>query len=85
MLESSNIQWNADGVHRVANPPSPSTYRAAPQGDVYVEYEVPTAVLRPHSEGTSIIYGPNSTMASLPGRTQTTDVPFRNMTDPWLP
>ncbi|WP_431355607.1 TreTu family toxin [Cellulomonas wangsupingiae] len=39
-------------------------------GDIYVEYEVPTAVLRPHSQGASIIYGPDSLQARLPGRAQ---------------
>jgi hypothetical protein len=82
MRDTGNIQWNNQGTHRVANPPAPDTYRVAPPGDVYVEYEVPMDALRPHSQGTSIIYGPNSLQARLPGRAQTGDVPFRNMSNP---
>ncbi|MEV1286102.1 polymorphic toxin-type HINT domain-containing protein [Micromonospora sp. NPDC049679] len=82
MRDTGNIQWNDQGTHRVANPPAPDTYRVAPRGDVYVEYEVPTGALRPHSQGTSIIYGPNSLQARLPGRAQTGDVRFRNMSNP---
>jgi hypothetical protein len=82
MQETGNIQWNSVGTHRVTNPATPDAYRAAPKGDIYVDYEVPTSVLRPHSEGTSIIYGPNSLQARLPGRAQPGDVPFRNMSEP---
>ncbi|WP_433531972.1 hypothetical protein ACQPYA_07880 [Micromonospora sp. CA-263727] len=78
----SNVQWNGQGTHRVASPRAPDTYRVAPSGDVYVEYEVPTDALRPHSQGASIIYGPNSLQARLPGRAQTSGVPFRNMSNP---
>jgi hypothetical protein len=79
MLETGHVQWNSVGTHRVSNPASPETFRAAPKGDVYVEYEVPTATLSPHSQGTSVIRGPNSAAARLPGRAQSGDVPFRNL------
>jgi hypothetical protein len=82
MQETGNIQWNSVGTHCVANPATPDAYRAAPKGDIYVDYEVSTSVLCPHSEGTSIIYGPNSLQARLPGRAQPGDVPFRNMSEP---
>lgn len=81
MIDTGNIQWNFDGVHRVSNPPSANTYRAHPRSDVYMEYEVPASSLRPHSTGTSIIYGPESLQAQLPGRAQTGNVPFRNLID----
>jgi RHS repeat-associated protein len=84
MRETGAIQWSPQsGNHHVSNPASPSTYRDAPASDFYVEYEVPTSVLRPHSEGTSIVYGPNSLQARLPGRAQTGDVPFRNLSGRW--
>ncbi|NCT91507.1 RHS repeat-associated core domain-containing protein, partial [Cellulomonas sp. APG4] len=81
MKETGSIQWNARGVHRVATPASPSTYRNAPKGDIYVECDVPSGVLKPHSEGTSIIYGPQSLQARLPGRAQTGQVPFQNLVE----
>lgn len=63
MSDSGVVQWNEQGVHRVLNPPDPAAYRAAPRGDIYVEYDVPSDVLSPHSAGSSIIYGPDSTVA----------------------
>lgn len=84
MRKTGNVQWNpTSGTHRVSNPATPHAYRDAPDGDIYAEYEVPASALRPHSDGTSIIYGPNSLQARLPGRAQTGDVPFLNMSDPW--
>jgi hypothetical protein len=82
MVTSNVVQWNDVGVSRVANPADPAVYRAAPPGDFYVEYDVPTDVLRPHSAGTSVIYGPNSRFAKLPGRAQAGDVPVQNITTP---
>jgi hypothetical protein len=76
------VQWNEQGVSHVLNPPNPAAYRAAPPGDIYVEYDVPTGVLSPHSEGSSIIYGPDSFVAKLPGRAQLGDVPVRNILIP---
>jgi hypothetical protein len=52
-------------------------------GDIYVEYDVPTSALSPHSEGTSLIYGPDSFAAKLPGKAQLDDVPVRNIDVPF--
>lgn len=69
----------------MSNPATPLAYRAAPPGDIYAEYEVPTSALSPHSAGTSIIYGPDSFVAKLPGRAQSGEVPVRNITLPDCP
>jgi hypothetical protein len=58
MRDTGNVQWNGQGTHRVANPPGPDTYQVAPPGDVYVEYEVPTDALRPHSPRLSWLLPP---------------------------
>jgi hypothetical protein len=76
------VQWNEQGVSHVLNPPNPAVYRAAPPGDIYVEYDVPTGVLSPNSAGSSIIYGPDSFVAKLPGRAQLGDVSVRNILIP---
>lgn len=79
MRESGVIQWNGVGVHRVATPPSPATYRDAPPGSIYVEYDVPANTLSPHSAGTSVIFGPNSFIGKLPGRSEAEPPPFRKL------
>jgi hypothetical protein len=79
MQKAGSIQWNNEGVHRVSSPANREACRSAPKGDIYLEYDVPSGVLRPHSNGTSIIYGPDSLQARLPGRTQGRFVPFRNL------
>lgn len=79
MVNEGLVQWNEVGVHRVANPADRTTHRAAPTGDVYVEYDVPTSALRPHSNGTLVIAGPDSLFAKLPGRATGPDVPATNI------
>jgi hypothetical protein len=49
-----------NGVTSVTLPPSRSVYRAARATDVFVTFEVPSAVLRAAGTGTAKIYGPQS-------------------------
>ena len=48
------------GGSRVAFPANPETYKAAPAGDVYVEYDVPAGSVKPAGAGTGRIPGANS-------------------------
>ncbi len=85
MVDSNVVVWSREGgVHRVANPPDPTTYRDAPPGSIYVEYDVPSDVLNPQSAGTSIIRGPNSIFAKVPGAAVSGDVPVANIDIPDL-
>ena len=84
-VNSGVVQWNNQGVSRMSNPANPALYRVAPKGDIHVEYEVPTSTLNGHSNGTSVIYGPNLLYAKLPGKAQSGDVPVRNITLPGSP
>lgn len=68
MRETGRVQEGAGGQTRVADPPSSETYRAAPAGDTYVEFDVPANRVLPHSEGTGRIPGPTSPDARVPGR-----------------
>jgi hypothetical protein len=79
MIDGQSVQWNEQGVSHVLTPPDPGAYRAAPPGDIYAEYEVPSSALSPHSAGSSVIYGPDSFVAKLPGRAQPAIVPIRNL------
>jgi hypothetical protein len=60
MKTTGKVQEGLGGSTRVAFPASPNTYRNAPLGDRYVEFNVPTSSLKPHSQGTMQIPGPNS-------------------------
>ena len=68
MRRTGRVQEGGGGQTRVADPANPDTYRNAPDGDVYVEFDVPADRLLPHSQGTSRIPGPNSPDARVPGR-----------------
>ena len=68
MKNTGVVQEGGGGITRVAVPPNASAYKNAPKGDKYVEFDVPTNRLSPHSEGTKKIAGPNSREASIPGR-----------------
>ncbi|MFC5491362.1 RHS repeat-associated core domain-containing protein [Dokdonella soli] len=68
MQQTGTVQEGSGGMTRVANPASPNTYRNAPSGDVYVEFNVPSNRVLPHSNGTGRIPGPNSPDARVPGR-----------------
>lgn len=70
MRNTGKVQEGGGGQTRVSNPASASTYRNNPKSDVYVEFDVPSTRLEPHSEGTSRIPGPNSYDAKVPGRTK---------------
>jgi hypothetical protein len=48
------------GVTSVTVPPNPNLYRAAPPGDIFVQFNVPTSSLNAAGTGTAKIYGPNS-------------------------
>jgi RHS repeat-associated protein len=65
MRSSGLVQesWNG-GVTSVSLPANPGTYRAAPTGDVYVEFDVPASAIRAADGSTGKIYSPNS----IPGR-----------------
>jgi RHS repeat-associated protein len=60
MQKTGSVQWGGGGATRVSSPANPTAYRAAPRGDVYVEFNVPNGSVSGHSSGTGIIYGPNS-------------------------
>jgi len=68
MKRTARVQEGGGGQTRVADPASPEAHRNAPDGDVYVKFDVPVDRLRPHSQGTSRIPGPNSPDARVPGR-----------------
>lgn len=65
MRDSGRVQEGGGGQTRVADPADPSTYKAAPKGDVYVEFDVPAGRVKPHSQGTGRIPGPHSPDARL--------------------
>jgi len=52
MRRTGRVQEGGGGQTRVADPANPDTYRNAPDGDVYVEFDVPADRLLPHSQGT---------------------------------
>ena len=68
MRSTGQVQEGGFGQTRVADPADPNTYRNAPEGDVYVEFDVPADRVLPHSQGTGRISGPNSPDARIPGR-----------------
>ena len=61
MRETGLLQesWNA-GVTSVSLPPNPETYRAAPTGDVYVEFYLPESAIGAADGSIAKIYGPSS-------------------------
>jgi RHS repeat-associated protein len=60
MRKSGKVQEGGGGQTRVSDPANPDTYRNPPEGDVYVEFDVPADSVLPHSRGTGRIPGPNS-------------------------
>jgi RHS repeat-associated protein len=69
MQSTGRVQAGAGGVHRVAFPVDPNAYRAAPPGDVFVTYEVPTSSLQPAgTEAWRQIVGPDSVQGRLAAR-----------------
>ncbi len=68
MQRSGKVQAGGGGQTRVAHPAHPNAYRNPPAGDVYVEFDVPTYRLKPHSQGTSRIPGPLSPDARAAAR-----------------
>ena len=67
MRDSGKVQEGGGGQTRVADPPDWDAHRNAPEGDIYVEFDVPAERVKPHSKGTGRIPGPNSPDARVPG------------------
>src|SRR5690606_487237 len=66
MQETGVVQEGAGGVHRVAVPVDPTAYKAAPPGDLFVTYDVPTTTLKNAGQDNwRLIPGPNSPHARL--------------------
>ncbi len=68
MKKTGRVQEGGGGQTRVADPSDPNTFKNAPDGDVFVEFDVPANRVLPHSTGTGRIPGPNSPDARVPGR-----------------
>lgn len=69
MQSTGRVQAGGGGVHRVAFPADPEAYQAAPPGDLFVSYDVPTASLRPAGTGAwRQIVGPDSVFGRLAAR-----------------
>ena len=68
MKKTGRVQEGGGGQTRVADPSDANTFRNAPDGDVFVEFDVPANRVLPHSTGTGRIPGPNSPDARVPGR-----------------
>jgi len=66
MRETGRLQEGGGGQTRVLDPADPNTYRNAPAGDVYVEFDVSADRVLPHSQGTGRVPGPNSFDAKKP-------------------
>jgi RHS repeat-associated protein len=86
MKASGTVQGGAGGVSRVAVPATPDAYRAAPKGDIYVEFDVPAASLRPGgTEAWRTIPGPTSPagrQATRTGQPPPEFPKFENLSDP---
>jgi hypothetical protein len=66
MLDTGFAQESEMGGSRIAEPADINAYRAAPEGDLYVEYDVPAGSTIPGGgPGWSKIPGPNSTEGRL--------------------
>lgn len=88
MKTTKVVQADSAGMHRVAYPATPDAYKAAPKGDIYVEYDVPTSSLSPGgTEAWRTIYGPGSPAARLAEKKglPTPQLPtFENLSEPLL-
>ncbi|WP_424923356.1 hypothetical protein [Actinocrispum wychmicini] len=61
MVATGCVQGGEGGVSRVAFPSDPTAHRAAPKGDMYVEFDVPAGTLMPGgTDAWRSIHGPNS-------------------------
>jgi hypothetical protein len=59
-----------NGITSVSMPPNPGAYLAAPEGDVFVQFDVPQSAIGA-SDGTwAKIFGPNSIFGPVKGITQ---------------
>lgn len=70
------------GGSRVALPANPDSYKDAPAGTIYVEYDIPEGVAQPASPGWARIPGPNSIegrLAAAAGRPAPEMPPVRNI------
>jgi RHS repeat-associated protein len=66
MQETGFVQEGSGGLHRVAVPADSTAYRAAPSGDVFVTYDVPTSSLKSAGQANwRAIPGPSSPHARL--------------------
>jgi hypothetical protein len=86
MKASGRVQADASGQHRAASPATPDAYKAAPTGDIYVEYDVPTSSLGPGgTDAWKTISGPGSPKARL-AQKKGEPIPelpeFQNLSDP---
>ena len=57
MRGTGKVQEGGGGQTRVADPANSNTYRNAPEGDVYVEFDVQANRVLPHSQATARIPG----------------------------
>ena len=55
MIDSGQVQPNAQNLTFVSNPADPNAWRADTQGRIFVTFKVPTDTLRGSSQGTSTI------------------------------
>ncbi len=66
MVRTGRVQESrAGGAKGVLYPPNPASYKAAPPGDIYVEFDVPKSILEGKSVGQVAIPGPNSLRGRL--------------------
>lgn len=86
MKATGRVQADAAGQHRVAYPATADAYKAAPKGDIYVEYDVPTSSLGPGgTDGWRTISGPGSPQAKLAAKRgqPIPELPeFKNLSEP---
>ena len=86
MKSSGVVQSDVAGMHRVAVPATPTAYKAAPKGDIYVEYNLPSSSLSPGgTEGWRTVHGPGSPAARLAEKKglPAPELPkFENLSDP---
>ena len=69
MQSTGRVQTGAGGVHRVAFPADPNAYKAAPAGDVFATYDVPSCSLKPAgTDAWRQIVGPDSVQGRLAAR-----------------
>ncbi|HIP24826.1 MAG TPA: hypothetical protein EYG79_14730 [Rhodobacteraceae bacterium] len=69
MQSTGRVAESFSGTTHVANPANPATFiRQSPSGSIYVEFEIPTASLRPTSTGYSAVVTPNSIYGRLAQR-----------------